>query len=65
MEKHNVIEADRTPGLEKNASGDDMLEKATAFFGVDPAAGIDKTAIWIDNRQSGKTNLPRTVEPKE
>ena len=32
MEKHNVIEESRTPGLEKEAAGGDMFDEAKLFF---------------------------------
>ena len=48
MEKHNVIEGSRTPGLEKEAAGGDMFDEAKSLFAVgvvsSPApAGCDFT----------------------
>jgi len=46
MEKHNVIEQDRTPGFEKNAAdtGDSMFAEAAGMFDKDAMLQRGKSA---------------------
>ena len=67
MEKHNVIEESRTPGLEKEAAGGDMFDEAKLFFIAGSEQLVDGPhgpVPWKDGCDFARVSTPHVPEEK-